>query len=265
MQCESLVWSFTFRDELLRARRLCEAAIALDPTNARAWAGVSGTFALALSRGWYDKRDEVLRDLEESASKAVALDPDSATAHNARGQAYGLHNEPAMAQVEYKRVLELDSNYVRSWGNLAEIALLLGHPEDAPKYAAQALSRSPHDPSAFIWLNFRGIGYYMLGDYAAAERDARDGIALNPLDVFNRLLLVAVLSVSGRSDEARSAAIASKRLIPGVTIEMLKDREKGRQYWREDNLRLGEMFDRAYTVLEQVDADWKKSEEAINK
>lgn len=260
MQCDSLHWTFKSRDELMKARQLCEQAIALDPSNAQAWAGVSGTYGLALSRGWYDNFDEARRKLDESAVKAITLDPDNAAAHNTRGQAYALHNEPVMAQLEYKRVLELDSNYVRSWGNLAQLALLLGHPEDAPKYVAQALSRSPHDPSSFIWLNFRGIAYYMLGDYAAAERDARDGIALNPLDTFSRLLLIAIMSVSGRDDEARSAAIAFRQLIPDVSIESLKIREKGRQYWREDNPRLGAMFDRAYAVLGHIDAERAKSE-----
>jgi tetratricopeptide (TPR) repeat protein len=202
--------------------------------------------------GVYHDLGEAVRTEKDAAEKAVSLDPESPAAHNMVGLLYAHDNQPLMAVHEFKEVLRLDPNYVKAWGNIAGQALNLQQPEQSPGYAQQALLRSPNDPSAFIGCCYSGMGYYMLGRFEEAKHDAQRGLALNPRDVFNRLLLIAAPDAAGEANESMAAARDFQATFPGVTIQQLREREKGRPIWRVDNPRIGELFDRAYAMLAKI-------------
>jgi len=89
------------------ARQMYVKAIELDPTFARAHAGLANCDARMI--GWYDEpisEEQVLA----SAGKALALDPQLAEAHAARADALSILGHKDEAQDEFEQALALDPN-----------------------------------------------------------------------------------------------------------------------------------------------------------
>ena len=82
-------------------------AAELDPTFARAYAGIANCDARLV--GWYGVQIPV-EEILAMADKALALDPDLAEAHAARGEALRVAGRSEEAIAAFERALELDPN-----------------------------------------------------------------------------------------------------------------------------------------------------------
>src|SRR5580704_16202722 len=85
-----------------------EKAIQLQPDYAAAWSGLADTYAID---GMANRpSSEVSEKCHAAALKAVELDPSLAEAHNSLAARYLFYAwDPARAEVEERRALELDS------------------------------------------------------------------------------------------------------------------------------------------------------------
>ncbi len=83
--------------------------------------------------------------------------------------------------------------------------------EPAPEPAAQA---SPNDEEAKALVD-RATGLRLRGDYDAAEKELREAIRLDPHAVTARNELGAILTQSGRHEEALDVLREARRLAPG--------------------------------------------------
>jgi TolB-like protein/class 3 adenylate cyclase len=97
-------------ESMNKAHSFFERALALDPTNVDALAGmaqVEANFAISLSTN--DKAARFVA-AEEAAAKALSLAPDHAPAHVSLGMVLGFTNRAAQGIAEYERALALDRN-----------------------------------------------------------------------------------------------------------------------------------------------------------
>jgi len=83
--------------------RLCRGALALDPNYARAWALIAVT---QVNRRFY--MGLAGEDGLAAAERAIALDPNLAEAHAAKGVVLTFSNNPAAAKAEIEKALALD-------------------------------------------------------------------------------------------------------------------------------------------------------------
>jgi adenylate cyclase len=139
------------------ARQMFGRAIELDPTFARAYAGL----AVAETRlaGWFGESISVDQILA-NAGKAIALAPDLAEAHAARGEALSSSGRRNEAEEEFERALKLDANnfeanlfYARHWHRV-------GDSERALPYFIRATEVQPEDCQAPLLLHqtLRSLG-----------------------------------------------------------------------------------------------------------
>jgi TolB-like protein/Flp pilus assembly protein TadD len=199
-------------DESLRQAIVAyTTATRLDPHYARAWAALSFAqinLANAFLSGTEQRR--TYAEARKAADTALALDPDSAAAHNAQG--YLLENADfdwSGAEAAFRRALQLAPNDALTKGNLGSLLATLGQPESAVELTRQALVS---DPRHATWHVFLSEYLGLLGRLDEAELAARTAIALQPegTDLHEGLAVVEILR-----GNASAALVAAQQEPPG--------------------------------------------------
>src|SRR3984885_4823719 len=205
-------------ESMNKAHNFFERALALDPTNVDALAGmaqVEANFAISLSTN--DKAARFAA-AEEAAAKALSLAPDHAPAHVSLGMVLGFTNRAAQGIAEYERALALDRNMAGAHALIGQNKLFIGRAEETEAHVLEALRLSPRDPWAYIWRLTAGFAACLLGRNEEAASWFRQSIETNRNFALCRFIHATVLANSGRTDEARSELAAGLALDPGFTI-----------------------------------------------
>ena len=155
---------------LMLARRMFVKAAEADPLYARAYAGIANCDSRLKS--WYN----VAKSSEEilaMAGKAIALDPNLAEAHAARGVALASSKRAAEAAEAFERALELDPNSFDANLSYARFCVTEKDSERAIELFLRAIEIQPDDSQAplLVYVVLRS-----LGRVAEAEKYARLGI-----------------------------------------------------------------------------------------
>jgi eukaryotic-like serine/threonine-protein kinase len=136
-------------EDYLRARALLQQALERDARFAAAHALLSGTYALMVLAG-FERPTEAWPQALKSASRALALDPDSPEAHReAAGIAFFFEWDWPRAEREWKTSTESRGGSVDP-DSLVSYALgcwALGRPADAVRLARDARERDPLTPA----------------------------------------------------------------------------------------------------------------------
>ncbi len=180
-------------------------------------------FEQALQRGAaHLQRGEKDRALAE-LKKAVALDPNSAAAHQLLGQAYLLQNTyEAMgeAKAELVQALALDPNLIWARFYLARIYLDLGQPRKAKEQLEAGLTTRPNVPHL---LSLLGESNRQLGHPALAVEQNRRALGIDPSFFAARYYLGLTLLELKQEDEAireLEAAAKSDQPIPDLYLTL---------------------------------------------
>ncbi|PSH55833.1 tetratricopeptide repeat protein [Phyllobacterium endophyticum] len=155
---------------LLLARRMFTRAVEIDPHYARAYAGIANCDSAL--HGWHSEEVSLDGILEMSA-KALALDPDLAEAHAARGLALLRNERRAEGIVELKRALELEPDLYEANYFYARLLYTQGDLHDAAIYFVRAAEIRPDDYVSPILLT---SVYQALGMKTETENWAQRGI-----------------------------------------------------------------------------------------
>jgi len=156
---------------LVLARQMFVRAAELDPSFARAYAGIANCDARLV--GWYGVRIP-LDDILAMAGKALKFDPRLAEAHAARGEAFRVagHYEEAIA--EFDQALALDPNSFEANLAYARLARGIGDRERSVELFVRALEVQPTDYQAPLLV--QSI-LHALGRTEESKKYARLGLA----------------------------------------------------------------------------------------
>jgi adenylate cyclase len=151
-----LFHAFT-KSYLLLAKEMFGKAVEIDPNYGRAYAGM----ASAMSRLW--GMYNVPTDAEELlaiADKALALDPNLAEVHSARGEALGNSGRREEAIRAFQRALEIDPNNFDANLAYARFSVTEGDLEKAIELYTRAVEIQPEDSQAPLLLQIvlRAVG-----------------------------------------------------------------------------------------------------------
>ena len=131
------------RKSLDLARRMFEKAIAIDPTYARAYAGLADCYSNLYT--YCDSRPANLREADAASKKALELEGDLAEAHVARGLAVSLGNRFEEAEQEFEIAMRLDPKLFDAVYWYARSRLSQGRFEEAIKLLERAALLRPED------------------------------------------------------------------------------------------------------------------------
>jgi class 3 adenylate cyclase/TolB-like protein/Tfp pilus assembly protein PilF len=185
---------------------LCEQALGVDPNNVRALRVLSSKFQTRVSMGASAKPEADLKRADELVSRALALDPTFAGAHNQKAWVLREQGRLDEAITEWERTLALDPAYVDAILGSAWDYLLLGQYEKkGVELFDKAIRLSPHDPLLQYIDNGKSWGYLWLKQYDQAIDWARRAIAVGTNEPYPHACLAAALALTGHEAEARDA------------------------------------------------------------
>lgn len=202
-----------------RAQGLFRRAAELDPTFARAHAGLSFThFQNAFLLRPQDRRQETEAALE-TAGLSLAADERDPTAHWAMGRALWLAGDDREAASELRTSVALSPGFSMGHYALAFVSSQSGDAEAAVTASDHARELSPFDPLLFGMLGARAMALFRLGRFEEAA-DAAVGAASRPnAHVHIRAIAALCLAAAGRLDLARSYAAIIRRTAPGYRLD----------------------------------------------
>jgi TolB-like protein len=217
-------------------------AVELDPTFARALAGLSFTHFQNAFQGWSDREPEI--DLAfEAAGRSLVVDDRDPAAHWAMGRALWLRGRHGQSIAELQQSVELSPNFAQGHYTLAFVQSQAGDPRSAISSADHSRRLSPFDPLLFGMLGARAMALVRLGQFEeAADWGVRAAARPN---AHAQILAIAAfsLALAGRSDEARGYLARIHETLPRYGIDdfltAMQFLPEGADLFREGARRLG--------------------------
>ncbi len=206
------------RDANFEAREMFERAIAIDPGYADAHVERGWTYLNDIKFGWTQWPDRALAAADAEASRAIALDPQNASAHALQADVLKFQGDYADAEREIDRAIDLNPNSAVSQAIRASVAIFTGRPDVARSSMELALQIDPN-PTGDGLMSL-GVAYYLEGRYA-------DAIALFDRfgdEVGEEPLWHAILAAShaqlDQDDQAAAAVDRLRRTAPFFNPEV---------------------------------------------
>ncbi|HET6158689.1 MAG TPA: BTAD domain-containing putative transcriptional regulator [Dongiaceae bacterium] len=202
-----------------RAKRFFKLAVRLDPTMARAYAGLSFThfqnaFLLRLS----ERQQEIGRAYEMACESLIADDRDPA-AHWAMGRALWLRGDHEQSLRELDSAVKLSPNFALGHYTLSFVHCQSGDAAAAIRYADRSHNLSPYDPMTFAMLGAKALAHARLGQFEqAAEWSIKATLRPN---AHTHIVAIAAqcLALADRGDEARAYSSRVRQARPEYSIE----------------------------------------------
>jgi TolB-like protein/tetratricopeptide (TPR) repeat protein len=201
-----------------RAQHFFQTAIRLDPTFARAYAGLSFTHWQNAFQGWHGRERETELAYEAAGQSLMADDRDPA-AHWAMGRALWLRGQHDQAVAELEHTVDLSPNFALGHYTLSFVHSQSGNPQAAITASDHSRELSPFDPLLFGMLGTRAMALARLGDFAQAAQWAVKA-AMRP-NAHPHILAIAAfcLSLADQHEQATSFAAAIHRVLPQYAVE----------------------------------------------
>ncbi len=201
-----------------RARRFFETAVRLDPTFARAYAGLSFTHFQSAFQGWAKREPAIDRAFDAATQSLMADDRDPA-AHWAMGRALWLRGQDDQSVGELEQAIDLSPNFALGHYTLAFVNSQTGDANAAIAASDHSRRLSPFDPLLFGMLGARAMALVRLGRFEEAAGWAVK--AASRPNAHPHILAIAAfsLALAGSLDQARAWAATLRRAHPGYGIK----------------------------------------------
>ena len=186
-----------------QARHFFEMAVRLDPTFARAWAGLSFTHFQSAFQHW-GTRERDINQAFETAERSVVVDDRDPAAHWAMGRALWLRGNLDDSLVELATCVDISPNFALGHYTLAFVHSQSGDPRSAIGYSDHSRHLSPFDPLLFAMLATRAMALARLGRYDEAADWATKAAARPNAHVHIRMIAAHCLALADRLDDARA-------------------------------------------------------------
>ncbi|MEI9429181.1 BTAD domain-containing putative transcriptional regulator [Mesorhizobium sp. Cs1299R1N3] len=195
------------------ARHFFARALQLDPTFARAYAGLSFTRWQNAFQRWGD-RDRESALAFESAGQSLLVDDHNPAAHWAMGRALWLRGEQEGSLGELEQAVKLSPNFALGHYALSFVHSQSGDPRAAISSSDHSRHLSPFDPLLFGMLGARAMSHVRLGQFEEAAVWALKAAARPNAHAIILAIAAHCLALAGRLDEARGFAAAIRKSLP---------------------------------------------------
>jgi DNA-binding SARP family transcriptional activator len=203
-----------------RARHFFETAIRLDPTFARAHAGLSFAHFQDAFQRWTDPEPAIERAFESAGQSLMADDRDPA-AHWALGRALWLRHRHEESIAELERAIDLSPNFALGHYTLAFVQSQAGDPLAAIASSDYSRELSPFDPLLFGMLGARAIALARLGRFDEAADWAVRAASRPNAHIHIYAIAACVAALAGRLDEAGAWVGRIRRARPRYRVDDL--------------------------------------------
>jgi DNA-binding SARP family transcriptional activator/Flp pilus assembly protein TadD len=223
------------------ARHFFELAVRLDPTFARAHAGLSFTHFQNAFQGW-SKRAPAVDRAFAAASQSLMVDDRDPAAHWALGRALWLKGRHDQSIGELEQAIDLSPNFAQGHYSLAFVQSQAGDPSAAIASSDHSRRLSPFDPLLFGMLGARAMALVRLGRFDEAA-DWGVKAAARP-NAHAHILAIAAfsLALADRRDEALGFLATIRQTLPRYRVDdfltAMQFTAEGEQLFRQAAKRL---------------------------
>lgn len=201
--------------DAMRARRYFERALRLDPSYARAWAGLAATYVIALDYG-QPPDIQVQQAWSKAIEQALSLGPGIAETHVRAAQYYWWRGDWRRSEEHCKLAIGLNPSDSLVLSVSGSKALLMGHLHEALALQRRAVAVDPLSPSGRANL---GVYLAAAGMLDEAEAELRHAKELSPTLPMIDSNIANVLVLQRRFDE--SLAIAEQMPVGALRDQIL--------------------------------------------
>jgi adenylate cyclase len=200
------------KENSAEAVALFETALALDPqaVDAAAWLAVALTVRVLDELS--DLPNDDLHRAERLVAQALAMSPNSALAHYAKGQVLRAQSRCRDAIPEYERAIALDRSRVPAYAHVGWCKFLTGSVDDALPYFEQAIRLSPHGPGVALWYGRVGVIQLLLSHTDNAIAWLEKANSENARLAFVHAFLAAGYALKGEINRSRAELAEAQRL-----------------------------------------------------
>jgi adenylate cyclase len=209
------------KEDNAEARRMYERAIELEPAFAAAYAYLGWSYYLDWVTQW-SRSPELLERASELGRKALVLDDALAMAYRLLGHV-GAHREQyEQAIADAERAIAIDPNDADGYAELGEALIWAGRSAEGIELVEKAIRLNPHCPLNYFFA--LGCGHMFAEQYDQAIAAHGRAITRNPDFLGSHLALAFIYSRTGRMAEARSEVDEIRRISPGYSLDVARQR-----------------------------------------
>jgi adenylate cyclase len=186
------------------AYALCAQALQIDDRNVTALGRMAWWHILPVIDAQSPDPQAAIRQADELASRALAIDPNDYWAHFSKAGVLMAQNRHEEAIVQAERSLSLNPSFIEGYEPLCIANNFLGRPDRAIEAADKAIRLSPRDP--YLWVNYhnKGWAFFMKEQDGQAIEWLRRTAAVAPgAEPFTYLLLASAYALTGQQAEAQ--------------------------------------------------------------
>jgi serine/threonine-protein kinase len=206
-------WNQRTQHGFTRAIEHFEAALAVDPAFARAYASLADTYALTAAHHLAAPA-QCLHKARHCATRAVQLDPNLAAARSALATTLLFFDRnPAAAQREWRQALQLDPQYAYAWHGFSVFGCFVT-PRAADAPAAIYEARRLEPLSAAIACDV-GFTLYATERFQEAITACHEAIDLHPSFSRTYVCLARCHAALGQYDAAIETCVKGRPLFTG--------------------------------------------------
>jgi tetratricopeptide (TPR) repeat protein len=201
------------------AEQFFSSSLELDPTFARAHAGLSFTHFQNAFLDLTDDREHQIEQAFATAVHSVAADDRDPAAHWAMGRALWLRGAQSESLAELHRSVDLSPNFALGHYTIGFVESQRGDPARAIDATDLSRRLSPFDPLQFAMLATRAIAHLRMGQlHEAADWSVK--AAARP-HAHAHILAIATqcLALAGRRDEAAAFVARIRGRLPRYGVE----------------------------------------------
>ncbi len=206
------------QDGIVRARKLFEKAIEIDPNFAKAYAKLAFSYLQEVVDLWSESPTDATRRALEFAGTAIRIDDAEPWGYWALAAAqFYLKGEYDQGLVEFGRALELNPNDADILADFAWALSFAGKSKEAIQRIEQAIRLNPRYPPWYLFS--LGIVHYGARNYEEAI------VALERIPeptTTSRLYLAASYGQLGSQREASKEAKEILKVLPDLTVESVR-------------------------------------------
>jgi len=202
-----------------KARGLFEIAREVDPTYARAYAGLAWTYALDYEYDWTDQYEEAVAQALALSKKAVELDERDYRSYWALGWSYLYSWQHEQAEAAYNKARQMNPNDAELMAEMASLLIYVGRPQQAIHQIKEAMRRNPFYDRWYV--EYLGWAYQEAG---MAKECVDTMTIVDPQPVQQHLWLLRILAACyadpavNKMDEAHAVAVKILALDPGFSM-----------------------------------------------
>jgi tetratricopeptide (TPR) repeat protein len=201
------------------ARALFEQALAIDPNDPDALAGIARFYVSDYYFQWGTTATDYDAMIIGQADRAIALDPSNVWAHNEKSMYLNVSGRSNEGFRAADQGLAANPNSAMLHNARAYAEINLGRFEQAKADIFQAMRLSPRDPAINLWRTNLADAEMGLGHFDVAIDLIRQAIDAGYRVSYTYKELAAAYALAGKADDAKIALAEALRLSPNLTIK----------------------------------------------